>query len=281
MRLPPLPAYHSAKMELCAEIDRGEVVLARPKLDKDGHKKWHPPVSDRPTLTLYARVGKGEVALGRWPTTIGGWKTIEKSDGSMALKYKESVTGDAIWPEILATPTWHPATGIPTRKLLIKRGDTWEPKTEIIGRVTAQPTGWWRWCTIRPCQPSPKLITKPDVRWHAHVRCRQPMMAARILRRLSWSSACSVPSWRSTRLVSMVVTSGLMSEGLSKPASCQRRTAASPTVGAGRNWLVMAIRIRSGRSRWWTSELTTTAGRFLVVVWSVNGNGTTMTSPKW
>jgi hypothetical protein len=71
--------------------------------------RWHPPVSDRPTLTLYARVGKGEVALGRWPTT--GWKTIENSDGSMALKYKESVTGDAIWPEILATPTWHPATG--------------------------------------------------------------------------------------------------------------------------------------------------------------------------
>ena len=43
------------------------------------------------------------------------------------------VTGDAIWLEILATPTCHPATGIPTRKLLIKRGDTWEPKTEIIG----------------------------------------------------------------------------------------------------------------------------------------------------
>ena len=78
-------------------------------------------------------MGKGAVALCCWPTTIGGWKTIEKSDGSMALKYKESVTGDAIWPEILATPTWHPATGIPTRKLLIKRGDTWEPKTEIIG----------------------------------------------------------------------------------------------------------------------------------------------------
>ena len=74
-------------MDLRAEIDRGEVVLARPKLDKDGHKMWHPPVSNRPTLTLYARVGKGEVALGRWPTTIGGWKTIEKSDGSMALKY--------------------------------------------------------------------------------------------------------------------------------------------------------------------------------------------------
>jgi len=80
------------------------------------------------------------------------------------------VTGDAIWLEILATPTCHPATGIPTRKLLIKRGDTWEPKTEIIGpgyraayglvalvhhqigssaRATVRPTGWWRWCTIR------------------------------------------------------------------------------------------------------------------------------------
>jgi hypothetical protein len=48
-------------------------------------------------------VGKVEVALCRWPTTIGGWKMIERSDGTMALKYKESVAGDAIWPEILAT----------------------------------------------------------------------------------------------------------------------------------------------------------------------------------
>jgi hypothetical protein len=133
IRLPPLPPYHGPKMDLRAEIDRGEVVLARPKLDKEGHKKWKPPVSDRPTLTLYARAGDHEVALGRWPTTIGGWKTFEKSDGSMALKYKESVTGDALWPEILATPTWHPASGMPTRRLLVKRGDTFEAKTEIIG----------------------------------------------------------------------------------------------------------------------------------------------------
>jgi hypothetical protein len=109
------------------------VVLARPKLDKDGHKKWRPPVADRPTLTLYARHGDKEVALSRWPTTIGGWKTIEKSDGTMALKYKASVTGEALWPEVLATPTWHPAPGMPTRKLLIKVGDTFQPKTEIIG----------------------------------------------------------------------------------------------------------------------------------------------------
>ena len=133
IRLPPPPPYHGPKMELRAEIDRGEVVLKRPALDKDGKKKWHPPVSDRPTLTLYARMGEREVALCRWPTTIGGWKTIQQSDGSMALKYKASVTGEAIWPEILATPTWHPAPGMPIRRLLVKKGDGWAPKTEVIG----------------------------------------------------------------------------------------------------------------------------------------------------
>jgi hypothetical protein len=133
IKLPPLPPYHGPKMELRAEIDRGDVVLERPKVDKDGHKKWKPPVADRPTLTLYAKAGDHEVALCRWPTTIGGWKTFEKKDGTMALKYKESVTGDAVWPEVLATPTWHPAPGMPTKRLVIKVGDTFQPKTEIIG----------------------------------------------------------------------------------------------------------------------------------------------------
>ena len=133
IRLPPPPPYHGPNMELRAEIDRGDVVLKRPKLDKEGRKRWTPPVADRPTLTLYARVGDHEVALCRWPTTIGGWKTFEKADGTKALKYKASVTGDALWPEVLATPTWHPARGMPTRRLLVKQGDTFVPKTEIIG----------------------------------------------------------------------------------------------------------------------------------------------------
>jgi len=133
VKLPPLPAYHSAKMELRAEIDRGDVVLEKPKFDKEGHKKWKPPVADRPTLTLYAKAGDHEVALMRWPTTIGGWKTFEKKDGTMALKYKESITGEAVWPEVLATPTWHPAPGMPTKRLLVKVGDGFAPKTEIIG----------------------------------------------------------------------------------------------------------------------------------------------------
>lgn len=133
VRLPPLPAYHGPKMELRAEVDRGEVVLARPKLDKDGRKMWKPPVADRPTLTLFAKVGDGEVALVRWPTTIGGWKTIQRSDGSLALKYKESVTGEALWPAVLVGPTWHPGGGAQTRHLLVKHGDTFEAKTDLIG----------------------------------------------------------------------------------------------------------------------------------------------------
>jgi hypothetical protein len=133
VRLPPLPSYYSANMELRAEIDRGEVDLVRPKFDKEGHKKWKPPVGDRPTITLFAHLGDHDVALCRWPTTIGGWKMFEKSDGTMALKYKESITGDALWTEVLATPTWHPAPGMPTSHLLIKVGDTYVPKTQIIG----------------------------------------------------------------------------------------------------------------------------------------------------
>jgi hypothetical protein len=133
VRLPPLPAYHGSTMELRAEVDRGEVVLARPKLDKDGRKMWKPPVADRPTLTLFAKVGDGEIALVRWPTTIGGWKTIQRSDGSLALKYKESVTGEALWPEVLVGPTWHPGGGAQTRHLLVKNGDRFEAKTDLIG----------------------------------------------------------------------------------------------------------------------------------------------------
>ena len=69
----------------------------------------------------------------RWPTTIGGWKTIQRLDGSLALKYKESVTGEALWPAVLVGPTWHPGGGAQTRHLLVKHGDTFEAKTDLIG----------------------------------------------------------------------------------------------------------------------------------------------------
>jgi len=108
IRLPPLPAYHSAKMDLRAEIDRGEVVLARPKLDKDGHKKWHPPVSDCPTLTLYARVVHGAEVQG-----VGYRRRhLARDSGHADLA---------------------PGDGHTDAQAAHQAGDTWEPKTEIIG----------------------------------------------------------------------------------------------------------------------------------------------------
>jgi hypothetical protein len=65
------PGKEAKILARVAEADASSVVI---QLTPPGTT----PVSDRPTLTLYARAGKREVALGRWPTTIGGWKTIEK-----------------------------------------------------------------------------------------------------------------------------------------------------------------------------------------------------------
>jgi len=53
-----------------------------------------------------------------------------------------------------------------------------------------------------------------------------------------------------TRFRSTVARSGLNTDGLISPASCQRRMEASPIAGRGRAWLVMAMITRSGRARW-------------------------------
>jgi hypothetical protein len=131
VRLPPLPAYHLPHMELRVEIDRGEVWFSPPV--QAGGRARPRPVRRRPTLTLYARDAAGEIALVRWPTTIGGWKTQQRRDGSLALSYKESRVGAALWRDLLALPTWHPPPGIPVRKLLVRTRGGWAPKRESIG----------------------------------------------------------------------------------------------------------------------------------------------------
>jgi hypothetical protein len=81
--------------------------------------------------------GCGRFRAGRTPKTAFQTPSQTKRRGSREISsfrvLEQLCLHNAIWLEVLATPTWHPATGIPTRKLLIKRGDTWEPKTEIIG----------------------------------------------------------------------------------------------------------------------------------------------------
>ena len=133
LRLPAPPPYEGPMMDLRAEIDRGEVSLAPPTIDDEGRPRARRPSRRRPTLTLYARSGDHEVALVRWPTTIGGWKEYERRDGSKALKYKESRTGPAIWRDLLAGPTWHPPPGMPARKLVERRRGRWQVKRDVIG----------------------------------------------------------------------------------------------------------------------------------------------------
>lgn len=132
VRLHEAPAYHGAMMALRVEIDRGEVVLAPPSLPgRPAPRKVTPRL--RPTMTLWARDGRREVALVRWPTTIGGWKPSEGRDGEVALVYKESRTGPAAWRDLFATPTWHPPPGVPAKRLLVRRHGKWEVKRQTIG----------------------------------------------------------------------------------------------------------------------------------------------------
>jgi hypothetical protein len=106
--LPPAPRYHAAHMELRVEIDRGDVALA------GGARKD----ARRPTFVMYARDGAREVALVRWPTTIGGWKKERNDDGEVALKYKESDVGERVWRHLIAAPAWLPPESTPETDLV-------------------------------------------------------------------------------------------------------------------------------------------------------------------
>ncbi|HXI56652.1 MAG TPA: hypothetical protein VNO55_11375 [Polyangia bacterium] len=116
LALPPPPAYHRADMELRAEIDRGDVWRSYP-LDAQGRPRPS-PAKWRPMLTLYARAGDGEIALVRWPTTIGAWKKEKQDDESVALRYKPSPVGRFYWRDLVAAPAWFPPPTTPDDELL-------------------------------------------------------------------------------------------------------------------------------------------------------------------
>lgn len=129
--LPPAPSYYSKAMELRAEIDRGDVVQADPR-SKRGHDLAK-SVKLRPSLTLFARDGAGEVALVRWPTTIGGWKDEKLASGAIVRKYKESDVGPRIWRDLIVAPTWYPPPSTPDDELVGLRDGRWDVKQELIG----------------------------------------------------------------------------------------------------------------------------------------------------
>jgi len=108
--LPPPPAYHSATMELFAEIDRGDVWYDEVPIPRR--------IAHRPTLVLYVNDQGTRRPLIRWPTTIGGWADQRTAQGALVQKWKESDVGPRVWRELYAAPTWLPPKTTPDRDLV-------------------------------------------------------------------------------------------------------------------------------------------------------------------
>jgi len=123
--LPALPAYHSAHMDLSAEIDRGDVWYD----DTPIRRK----IQRRPTLTVFVTDHGVKRPLTRWPTTIGGWSDVS-TNGYVVQKWKESDVGPRVWRELYAAPTWLPPPTTPDRDLVKNMyNGTWELKKSIMG----------------------------------------------------------------------------------------------------------------------------------------------------
>src|SRR5450432_3575002 len=111
VRLPPLPEYHTAEMELSAEIDRGDVWYDFP-YDDQGVRRPQPR-QHFPTFTLFTKWRGERVPLVRWRTTIGGWRSEVAADGQEYLRWKGSDVGKRVWRHIVTTPVWIPPASSP------------------------------------------------------------------------------------------------------------------------------------------------------------------------
>lgn len=119
VKMPPLPEYHSAHMELDMVVDRGDVWYD-PPWDDEGNKVRQPR-SRMPKLYLYVTYRDQRFPLVRWPTTIGGWRAEMAANGYEYFKYKGSDIGDRVIRKIISGPTWIPPKTTPLRSLAKRR----------------------------------------------------------------------------------------------------------------------------------------------------------------
>jgi hypothetical protein len=127
--LPAHPHPEPAELALRAEIDRGDVF-----------RRWRDRgrrVERRPSLVLY----EGEVALVRWPTTIGGWQREKLPDGRVVNRYKASDPGDYVWRDIVVAPVWFAPPSTPDRELVRRAGSGWAVREDTIGPGTRSAYG--------------------------------------------------------------------------------------------------------------------------------------------
>lgn len=131
--LPEPPPWHRAPVALRVEIDRGDVYTAWPYDERGKRLQFHVP--RRPVLTLFARGADGgpEVALVRWPTTIGGWQLERLKSGRLARVYKESPVGKRVWRRLIVAPAWIPPDTTPLKELVRKQPDGWVIDAETMG----------------------------------------------------------------------------------------------------------------------------------------------------
>lgn len=112
--LPPAPAYHRGAMQLRAVIDRRSR-------------------ADRAVLTLLAREGERDVALVRWPTTVGGRKAVKLASGAVVRKDKPSDVGPRVWRDLVVAPVWYAPDSTPDAELVGVRDGQRVVKEDLIG----------------------------------------------------------------------------------------------------------------------------------------------------
>ena len=119
VRFAPQPEYHSADMNLFAEIDRGDIWYDFPYNEAGARQPQ--PRERYPSFTLYVKWRGEKVPLVRWRTTIGGWRSELASDGQEYFRYKDSDVGPRVWRHIVAAPVWIPPETTPARDLLTRK----------------------------------------------------------------------------------------------------------------------------------------------------------------
>jgi hypothetical protein len=166
LRLPSAPPYHHAGMVLRAEIDRGDVWADYP-FDAAG-SPLRSPARRRPTLVIYARTNDGDVALVRWPTTIGSWKDEGLDQHATTLQYKPSPTGRRVWRDLVASPAWFPPPTTPDRELVRWRPESgWTPDDDAVGPGYRSAYGLVALLHHRPLQgQDPSLMADEQIRTH-------------------------------------------------------------------------------------------------------------------
>ncbi|HEX7598793.1 MAG TPA: L,D-transpeptidase, partial [Polyangia bacterium] len=116
VRFPDPPEYYGAKMDLVAEIDRGDVWYDFPFDDKGN--RLAQPREHYPTFNLYIRWRGDKVPIASWRTTIGSWRSELAADGEEYYRYKDSDVGRRVWRHIVSAPVWLPPSSSPLASMV-------------------------------------------------------------------------------------------------------------------------------------------------------------------